>query len=90
MSQDFPPAGSEPNFPPPPPVNQNAFPPEPPAHTAPVFTPAQPQKKSNRTLIIILVVLLVLCLCCVAFTLFMYFVGGDWLLENLQLEQYLH
>ena len=48
--------------------------------TPPVDDEAARQKKRNTTLIV--VALLLLCCCC-AFVVFMWFYGGDWLLEQL-------
>ena len=60
---------------PPPPT----YAPPPPAAEPP------PPPKRNRTVTLIVTTVLLLCCLCTAFTLFMYFIGGDWLLEQMGL-----
>jgi len=44
-------------------------------------------KKTNWWLIII-IILLLLCCCCVLFAVFMYQVGGDWIINTFELQQF--
>lgn len=48
----------------------------------------QPTRKTNWWLIS-LIVLLLLCCCCVVFAVFMYQVGGDWLIDNFGMGQFI-
>ncbi len=74
--------------PPPPPVYTPAPPPERPLAAAPPFVPtpdnSEAAGKKRRTTIIAVVTALIL-LCCCAFLLYMWFIGGDLLLESLGL-----
>jgi hypothetical protein len=56
----------------------------PPPYATPPGTVSQPPR-SNRTWLIVLIVVLVLCVCCcLAFVAFMYFIGGDWLMRQIE------
>lgn len=52
-------------------------------HTAPLPELPSPHKKNGRILLITAGCLAVLLACCCSTTLFMYFIGGDWLLRQL-------
>jgi predicted component of type VI protein secretion system len=60
---------------------------EPSPSAAPPLVPTQEgsSNKRNRNIAIALASLLLLCCCCLLFTLFMYQIGGDWLLEYFNL-----
>lgn len=51
--------------------------------------PASPQARKTNWWLITLIVLLLLCCCCVVFVVFMYQVGGDWLIDNFNLNQFI-
>ncbi len=55
----------------------------PPPYAAPP-PPPPPPARTNRTWLIVIIVVLVLCCCCLAFLAFMYYVGGDWLIRQMQ------
>jgi predicted component of type VI protein secretion system len=58
-------------------------PPRLPIHDQPLPEMPPPQKNNNRRIALILAGCLVLLSCCCSATLFMYFIGGDWLLTQL-------
>ncbi len=69
----------------PPPPAQNYTPPTPP-QSAPPLVPAGDDaaaaRKKKRNLTIIVVILVLLCCCC-GFIAFMWYYGGDWLIEQI-------
>jgi hypothetical protein len=60
-------------------------PPRLPIHDQPLPEMPPPQKNNNRRIALILAGCLALLGCCCGTTLFMYFIGGDWLLNQLRL-----
>jgi hypothetical protein len=54
-----------------------------PIHDQPLPEMPPPQKNNNRRIVLILAGCLALLGCCCSATLFMYFIGGDWLLNHL-------
>jgi hypothetical protein len=56
----------------------------PPPYATPPGTVQQPPKSNRTWLIVLIVVLVLLCCCCLGFVLFMYYVGGDWLIRQMQ------
>lgn len=56
-----------------------------PIHDQPLPEMPPPQKNNNRRIALILAGCLALLGCCCSATLFMYFIGGDWLLNQLRM-----
>lgn len=52
-------------------------------------SPVAPAAKKTNWWLIIIIILLLLCCCCVLLMVFMYQVGGDWIIDNFELQQYL-
>lgn len=48
-----------------------------------------PAPRKTNWWLIVLIVLLLLCCCCAAFTVFMYQVGGDWLINTFNLNEFI-
>ena len=66
----------------------SSAPPPPPKAAATPFVPmpdADEAAKKRRRNMIIAVTAVILLLCCCGFLIFMYYIGGDWLLDNLGL-----
>lgn len=60
----------------------------PPAQPAPLVPPDNVERpgRQKRLITITVAVIVLLCLCCVGFFLFMYYYGGDWILQQLQAQ----
>lgn len=51
--------------------------------------PPAPKKKGPNIILIVVVVLILLCCLCLLFAVFMYYIGGDWLTDQLGITQWL-
>jgi hypothetical protein len=48
-----------------------------------------PAAKKTNWWLITLIILLLLCCCCAVFAVFMYQVGGDWLIDNMNMGRFI-